>query len=79
MFQFCFSYSELRQRRTRCVRLQCTDLDVHIISCDLLLALYHIQIFEAVEENVKSIMGGFNGTILAYGQTSSGKNELTTG
>ena len=30
------------------------------------------QLFESVEDVIDSVMEGFNGTILAYGQTSSG-------
>jgi kinesin family protein 5 len=37
------------------------------------------QIFDAVSGIVDSVMEGFNGTILAYGQTSSGKTHTMEG
>ena len=37
------------------------------------------QIFTEVETVVDSVMAGFNGTILAYGQTSAGKSWTMEG
>ena len=34
------------------------------------------QIFKELESSIQSIMDGFNGTVLAYGQTSSGTPPL---
>jgi kinesin family protein 5 len=37
------------------------------------------EIFAQVENVVDSVMSGFNGTILAYGQTSAGKSWTMEG
>lgn len=37
------------------------------------------EIFDEVKTIVDSVMEGFNGTILAYGQTSSGKTHTMEG
>lgn len=38
-----------------------------------------IQVFEEVKEVVGSVMAGFNGTVMAYGQTSAGKSYTMEG
>jgi hypothetical protein len=37
-----------------------------------------LQIFDSIGNTVDSVMMGFNGTILAYGQTSSGSKRVRT-
>ena len=37
------------------------------------------ELFDAVEGTIDAVMGGFNATILAYGQTSAGKTHTMEG
>ena len=37
------------------------------------------RVFEEVEGVIASVMNGFNGTVLAYGQTSAGKSFTMEG
>ena len=50
------------------------------VGTDLLSRRHRTQVYRATTEGIiRKVMGGFNGTVFAYGQTSSGKTHTMLG